>query len=86
MRLFEDIILTDSIEIKATPERIFQFFLHIVDDASYQAWHPEDHVGVLVRRFEKKKLEEGLSSARKHIKEEGENLKRILENDEWNIE
>jgi len=36
-------------------------------------------VGWLVRTFAKKRLERGLSSVRKHIKEEGENLKRILE-------
>ena len=44
MKLLEDIVLTDSIEIHATPEEIFAFFLQIVDDASYRAWHPEDHV------------------------------------------
>ena len=36
-------IITDSIEIKAPPERIFSFFTGLKDDASYQAWHP-DHV------------------------------------------
>jgi hypothetical protein len=44
MGLLEDITLTHSIEIRTTPERIFQFFLQIVDDSSYQAWHPKDHV------------------------------------------
>jgi hypothetical protein len=33
----------------------------------------------LVRTFAKKRLERGLSSVRKHMKEEGENLKEILE-------
>jgi hypothetical protein len=33
----------------------------------------------IVRTFAKNKLEQGLSSVRKHMKEEGENLKRILE-------
>jgi len=36
-------IITDSIEIKAPPERIFSFFTGLKDDASYRAWHP-DHV------------------------------------------
>jgi hypothetical protein len=158
MKLLEDIIITDSIEIQTTPEEVFRFFLKIVDDTSYQAWHPEDHVafrwikgepwqegsvayseeylhgklhkfsflvnkvvanreielvplsrflriffpgnkfsiepreascvftasgvmrvGRLARLLARRKLEEGLASVRKHMKEEGENLKRILE-------
>ena len=161
MKLLEDVVLTDSIEIRATPEEIFGFFLNIVDDASYRAWHPEDHVtfrwirgapweegsvvyaeeyihgklhrlkflikevvpnrkiefvplsrllrifcprntflieprgrscvftasgvlrvGRLVKTLARSKLERGLSSVRKHMKEEGENLKRILESSE----
>ena len=158
MKLLEDIVLTDSIEIHTTPENVFGFFLRIVDDASYRAWHPEDHVafrwvkgkpwqegsvayaeeyihgklhkfkflikkvvanrqielvplsrflriyfprntllieprdgscvftasgvlrvGRLAKLLARNKLEQGLSSVRKHMKEEGENLKRILE-------
>ena len=158
MKLLEDVTLTDSIEIKATPEEVFSFFMGIVDDASYQAWHPEDHVsfrcikgepwrkdsvayaeeyihgklhrfkflikevvpnrkielvplsrflriyfprntfliesrdhscvftasgvlrvGRLAKLLAGRKFEHGLSSVRKHMKEEGENLKRILE-------
>ena len=158
MKLLEEIVLTHSIEIRTTPEKIFGFFLQIVDDASYRAWHPEDHVafrcikgepcqegsvvyaeeyihgklhklkflvkevvpnrkiefvplarllriyfprntflieprdgscmftascllrvGRLVKLLARKKLERGLSSVRKHMKEEAENLKRILE-------
>ena len=161
MKLLENIVLTESIEINTTPEKIFGFFLQIVDDASYQAWHPEDHVafrlikgepcqqgsvvyaeeyihgklhklkflvkevvpnrkiefvpvsrllriyfprntflieprdgscvftassvlrvGRLVKLLARNKLEQGLSSVRKHMKEEGENLKRILEKSE----
>ena len=161
MKLLEDIVLTDSIEIKATPEEIFEFFLKIVDDASYQAWHSEDHVafrwirgepwqqgsvayaaeyihgklhkfkflikevvpnrkielvplsrilriyfprntlsidsrdgfcvftasgvlrvGRLVKLLARNRLEQGLSSVKKHMKEEGQNLKRILEKTE----
>jgi hypothetical protein len=158
MRLLEAIEVTDSIKIRTTPEKIFGFFLQIVDDASYRAWHPEDHVafrwingepwqegsvayaeeyihgklhkfkflikrivanreielvplsrflriyfprntlsieprgdsclftasgvlrvGRVAKLLAKRKLEQGLSSVRKHMKEEGENLKRILE-------
>ncbi len=158
MKLLEDVVLSHSIEIRTTPEAIFDFFYNL-DDASYRAWHPEDHVsfrrikgqpweegsvvhaeeymhgklhklkfqvtkvvpnkriefapasrflriyfpkntfeveqngdtclftatghiriGRLVKTFAKKKLEQGLASVNKHIKEEGENLKRILEN------
>jgi len=46
MALMEDVTLTDSIEIKATPERVFDFLVHLVDDESYRAWHPEDHVAL----------------------------------------
>lgn len=158
MGMMEDIILTDSIEIKTKPEKVFNFLIHLVDDESYRAWHPEDHVslrwiegppweegsvvhaeeyihgklhrlkfvvtkvvpnleieyvpisrflrkyfprntfyiepkdatcvftatgtyrvGWLFRTFARKRLERALSSVRKHMKEEGENLKRILE-------
>jgi hypothetical protein len=36
-------------------------------------------VGRVAKLLAKSKLEQGLSSVRKHMKEEGENLKRILE-------
>ena len=35
------IVLEDSIEIKATPEEIFDFFTHM--EENYKAWHP-DHI------------------------------------------
>ncbi len=158
MALMEEVTLTDSIEIKTTPEKVFDFLVHLVDDESYRAWHPEDHValrwlkgnpweedsvvyaeeyihgklhklkflvtkvvpdreiqyvpvsrflrryfpkntfyielkeetcvftakstyrvGWLVRTFAGNKLNRGLSSVRKHMEEEGENLKRTLE-------
>jgi hypothetical protein len=158
MPLFEDVVVTESIEIKATPERIFSYLTGIVDDESYRALHnahnvsfrwlegqpwtvgstayaehylhgelhkfefivtkvvPNRHieymptsrlmrrffskkefvieenddrclfitsetlrVGWIVRTFFKKHLENGLSSTRRHMKEEGENLKMILE-------
>jgi hypothetical protein len=160
MRLLENIVLTESIEIKATPERVFGFLLQIVDDASYRAWHPEDHVafrwvkgepwqkgsilyaeeylhgklhklkflitevvpnhkiefvplsrllriycpgnmflikpkenscifttsgqlriGWLVKTLAGKKLEHAISCVRKHMKGEGENMKRILDSE-----
>jgi uncharacterized protein YndB with AHSA1/START domain len=160
MKLMEDVFLTDSIEIRTTPEKIFEFFYSLVDDASYRAWHPDDHVAMrwtkgspwqegsviyaeeyidgelqkltfvvtrvvpnreieyvpvsrfrrryapkytfsvepkdtssvftaavhvrvplLPRLLAKMKVEGGLSSVRKHMKEEGENLKKILEVD-----
>ena len=158
MKLLEEITLENSIEIRTTPEKIFNFFYNLVDDESYRAWHPEDHVtlrwlkgkpweegsivyaeeyfhgklhkikfeiikvvpnrliefapalrllriyfpknsfiiepksettiftatlsfkvGWIVKTFFKNKLEEGISLSKKHIKEEGENLKKILE-------
>jgi hypothetical protein len=44
MALLEDLTLTDTIEIKTTPEKIFSFLTGIVDDDSYRAWHQKDHV------------------------------------------
>ncbi len=158
MKLMEDVFLTDSIEIHASPEDIFGFLNNLVDDASYRAWHPQDHVAMrwekgspwqegsvvyaeeyfhgklhklkfvithvipnrkieyvpvsrflkryvpkmsftvepkgprtiftamahyrialLPRLLAKKSVERGISSVRKHMKEEGENLKRLLE-------
>lgn len=160
MKLMEDVFLTDSTEIRTTPEKIFEFLHNLVDDESYRAWHPDDHVAMhwtkgspwqegsvvnaeeyfhgklhkltfavtkvvpnreieyvpvsrflrryvpkltfaiepkgagcvftatayyrlalLPRLLAKKKVEQGLSSVRKHMKEEGENLKKILETD-----
>jgi hypothetical protein len=156
MKLLEEVTLQDTVEIRATPGRIFDFLVHL--EENYTAWHPEDHVsfrwikgnaweegsvayteeylhgklhklkflvtrmvpereiayaplsrilriyfpgnrfsieprgetslftatasirvGWLVKKFASGKLEHGLSSVRKHMKEEGENLKRILE-------
>jgi len=40
------IYLKDSIEVKATPERIFEWLVQrFKDKESYQAWHPE-HVDI----------------------------------------
>lgn len=156
MGLLEDVILKHSIDIKTTPEKIWEFFMNI--EQNYETWHPEDHVlfrwkrgkpweegsviyaeeylhgkihklnfiinkvtakreiefcptsrllriyfpknrfiiepmgelcnftaeihfrvGWIVKKFARKKLERGISDAKKHIREEGENLKRILE-------
>ena len=158
MSILEEMTLTDSIEIKTTPEKIFDFLTHLVDDESYKAWHEKDHVkmqwlrgipwvegsvvyaeeyihgklhkfkfevtkvvpnerieyvptsewlrryfpknefiienkgdiciftakatykvGWIVKRFFHKALDNGLSCVKKHMKEEGENLKAILE-------
>jgi hypothetical protein len=158
MAFFEDVILTDSIKINTTPEKIFSFLNGIVDDESYRAWHSQDHVrfrwlkgqpwtegsvvyaeeyihgklhklkfkitriqpherieytpasrflrtffpknefiieqqgefclftatgtyrlGWIGKTFFKKTIDKSLSSVKKHMQEEGENLKRILE-------
>ena len=46
MRLLEDIHLKDSVEIRTTPQKVFDFLIHLVDDESYRAWHPDDHVAL----------------------------------------
>ena len=158
MALMEEITITDTIEIKTIPEKIFSFITGLVDTESYVAWHPEDHVtmrwlegepweegsvayaeeylhgklhkakfvitkvepnhridyapasrflrrfmpgnsfvieqkedtclfiasgtcriGWIVRKLFRKQIERGLASVKKHMREEGENLKRILE-------
>ncbi len=158
MKMLEDVTLEHSIEIRTTPEKIFEFFSNLVDDKSYRSWHSDDHVALrwlegspwqegsvvyaeeridgelhkltfivtrvvpnreieyvpasrfhrryapkytfsvepkdatcvfaaavhariplLLRLLSKKRVERGVSSVRKHMKEEGENLKRMLE-------
>ena len=158
MTFFEDVILTDSIEIETEPETIFNFLTSIKDDESYRAWHKSDHVtfrwiqgqpwkegsilyaeeyfhgklhkfkfmvtkivpnekivyspvsrllrmffpknefiikgkkttsvfiasvnyrvGWIGKKFFQKSINKGLSSVKKHMKEEGENIKLILE-------
>ncbi|MGB5748480.1 MAG: SRPBCC family protein [Desulfobacterales bacterium] len=44
MAFFEEIVIKDSIEIKTTASKVFNFLTSIVDDDSYRAWHREDHV------------------------------------------
>jgi len=44
MAFFEELVLKDSIEIKTTAQKVFNFLTSIVDDESYRAWHREDHV------------------------------------------
>lgn len=158
MAFFEEVVLSDSIEIKTTAGKVFDFLTGIIDDDSYRAWHKEDHVrfrwikgapwkvgsvlyaeeyihgklhklkfeivkvvpgqrieyaptsrfvrkffpknefnikengesclftasgtyrvGKIGRLLFNKSIEKGLASVRKHMKEEGENLKSILE-------
>jgi uncharacterized protein YndB with AHSA1/START domain len=42
MTLFNQLVLKDSIEIKASPEKIWEFFTNL--EQNYKAWHPEDHI------------------------------------------
>ncbi|MCD4718812.1 MAG: SRPBCC family protein [Desulfobacula sp.] len=46
MKMMEDVTLKHSIEIRTTPEKIFEFLSGLVDDKSYRAWHPDDHVAL----------------------------------------
>ena len=46
MKLLEEIVVEDSIEIEAEPEDVFKFLLDLKDDASYRAWHPNDHISL----------------------------------------
>ena len=55
MGLLEPLMLKDSIEIHATPEKIWKFFANL--DKNYTTWHPEDHI--VFKWVEGKPLEEG---------------------------
>lgn len=46
MRLLEDILIKDSIEINAPPESVFEFLINLNDDESYRNWHPKDHISL----------------------------------------
>ena len=48
-------ILEDSIEIKATPEKVYDFFLHM--EENYKPWHPDNHLDF--RLIKGRALEEG---------------------------
>jgi uncharacterized protein YndB with AHSA1/START domain len=42
MSLFSQLVLSGSIEIKTTPEKIWEFFTNL--EKNYKAWHPQDHI------------------------------------------
>jgi uncharacterized protein YndB with AHSA1/START domain len=42
MSLFSQLVLSDSIEINTTPEKIWEFFTNL--ERNYKTWHPQDHV------------------------------------------
>jgi hypothetical protein len=42
MPLCKRLVLAHSIEIKTTPEKIWEFFINI--EKNYTIWHPKDHV------------------------------------------
>ena len=46
MKLLDDIVIEDSIEIEADPEAVFKFLLNLKDDAAYRTWHPSDHISL----------------------------------------
>ncbi len=46
MKIFEDIIIEDSIEVKAKPDVVFNFIISLADDESYCKWHPRDHISM----------------------------------------
>ena len=42
MALYKQLAIKDSIEIKTTPEKIWEFFINL--EQNYKRWHPEDHI------------------------------------------
>lgn len=55
MALFKQLVLKGSIEIKTSPEKIWEFFSNL--DKNYTIWHPEDHI--VFRWTKGKPMEEG---------------------------
>ena len=49
------LVLKDIVEIKATPEKIWAFFIDL--EKNYKSWHPQDHV--LFRWTKGRPMEEG---------------------------
>ena len=49
------ITLRDTIQIKASPEKIFEVFTHL--DKNFRSWHPKEHVEC--RYLKGNPLEEG---------------------------
>ena len=46
MKLLEDVLLTDSVAVNASPDAVFAFLRGLKDDESYRAWHPGDHLSL----------------------------------------
>ena len=42
MSLFSQLVLSNSIEIKTKPEKIWEFFTNL--EKNYKTWHPQDHI------------------------------------------
>ena len=42
MIFFKERVLSDSIEIHTTPEKIWDFFNNL--EKNYKSWHPDDHI------------------------------------------
>ena len=55
MGLLSQMILSDSVEINTTPEKIWEFFTNL--EKNYKAWHPGDHI--LFKWTEGKPMESG---------------------------
>lgn len=55
MKLLANMTLEDSIEIKTTPEKIWEFFANL--EKNYKFWHPQDHI--LFRWTKGKPMESG---------------------------
>ncbi|NLF29804.1 MAG: hypothetical protein GX591_02815 [Planctomycetes bacterium] len=46
MRWVRRDVLSHSLWIRATPEQVFAFLTGVVDDATYRAWHPGEHLSL----------------------------------------
>jgi hypothetical protein len=65
MPFFEDIVLTESIEIETSPEKLFSYLIGIVDDESFKTLHADN---ISFRWLEGEPWKEGsIASAEKRL-------------------
>jgi uncharacterized protein YndB with AHSA1/START domain len=57
MKIFKPLILKDSVEIRTTPKKIWDFFTNL--EKNYKIWHPKDHI--LFKWTKGKPMEKGSS-------------------------
>jgi len=74
MKFFEDIHISNSININVDSEKVISFLKGLRNDEKYKEWHPEDHVSMRWAKGEP--WEEGsICHAKEHIGSKLETIK-----------